>query len=95
MTESRFENTCHRPLPCSDFTLQWTVNGIQYESPDLPTLLKVIANGFTTEADFSPSEHTFVLNRNQIIDLVIHGSANGSSNLLFSINPISHSAVLS
>ncbi|GLB41487.1 putative multicopper oxidase family protein [Lyophyllum shimeji] len=61
----------------NDGQTEWTVNGIRYESPGVPTLLNVIANGFTTEADFKPSEHTFVLNKDQIIDLVIHGSANG------------------
>ncbi|RDB27686.1 Laccase-4 [Hypsizygus marmoreus] len=57
--------------------LEWTVNGIRYESPDVPTLLNVMVNGLTSEKDFKPSEHTFVLQKDQIIDLVIHGSANG------------------
>lgn len=61
----------------NDGQTEWTINDIRYESPTVPTLLKVIAGGYSTEADFDPSEHTFVLNRDQIIDVVIHGSANG------------------
>ncbi|KAG5651439.1 hypothetical protein H0H81_008643 [Sphagnurus paluster] len=56
---------------------EWTINDIRYESPDLPTLLNIIANGFSVESDFTPHENTFVLANNKIIDLVIHGSANG------------------
>jgi iron transport multicopper oxidase len=65
--------TSDRCLPIT----QWTINGIRYESPDLPTLLNIIANNFTTESQFSTSEHTFVLNRNEIVELQIHGSADG------------------
>ncbi|CAA7270037.1 unnamed protein product [Cyclocybe aegerita] len=57
--------------------LKWTINGIQYHSPTVPTLLNIIANGATVESDFTTPEHTFVLNHNEIIELVIHGSANG------------------
>jgi iron transport multicopper oxidase len=60
-------------------THQWTINGIQYESPDLPTLLNIIANNYTQESDFTTPEHTFVLNQNDVIELVIHGSPNGMS----------------
>ncbi|GLB41486.1 putative multicopper oxidase family protein [Lyophyllum shimeji] len=56
---------------------EWTINGIRYVSPDVPTLLKIMANNATTEQDFQPSEHTFVLDKDQIVDLVIHGSAGG------------------
>ncbi|KAH9478935.1 Laccase-4, partial [Psilocybe cubensis] len=56
--------------------LQWTVNGIKYHPPTVPTLLNIIANGFTSENDFATSEHTYVINKNDIVDLVIHGSAN-------------------
>jgi iron transport multicopper oxidase len=56
---------------------QWTINGIQYLPPSLPTLLNIIAHNFTTESDFTTSEHTFVLNRDQVIELNIHGSLNG------------------
>ncbi|KIJ32231.1 multicopper oxidase [Sphaerobolus stellatus SS14] len=55
----------------------WTINGIKYIPPDLPTLLNIIANNFTVESDFTTSEHTFVLNRNDVIELDIHGSLNG------------------
>jgi hypothetical protein len=49
--------------------------------PDLPTLLNIIANGFTNEANFTTTEHTFVIDRNEVIELVIHGSPNGAFKL--------------
>ncbi|KAJ7039350.1 laccase 17 [Mycena alexandri] len=54
----------------------WEINGIVYVPPTLPTLLKVI-NGATVASDFNTSEHTFVLEPNQIIELQIHGSDHG------------------
>ncbi|KAG6909528.1 hypothetical protein DXG01_017085 [Tephrocybe rancida] len=61
----------------NDGRTEWKVNGIRYESPVIPTLLNIINNGYSTEADFNISEHTYVLARDQVVDLVIHGSANG------------------
>ncbi|THU81230.1 laccase [Dendrothele bispora CBS 962.96] len=55
----------------------WTINDIKYESPDLPTLLNIMVNNFTNENQFTPSEHTFVLKRDEIVEVHIHGSANG------------------
>jgi len=43
----------------------------------IPTLLNIISNGFSTESNFDTTEHTFVLERNKVIELQIHGSANG------------------
>ncbi|TFK37385.1 laccase-4 [Crucibulum laeve] len=63
--------------------LEWTVNNIRYEPPTLPTLLNIIANNFTVESDFSVHEHTLVLSPNEIVELHIHGSANGSSSSQF------------
>jgi len=63
--------------------MQWTINGIKYIPPDLPTLLNIIANNFTVESDFTTSEHTFVLNRNDVIELDIHGSLNGITHPLY------------
>nr|BAU94254.1 laccase [Pholiota microspora] len=57
--------------------LMWEINDISYLPPDLPTLLNIIANGFTSEANFTTTEHTFVIDRNEVIELVIHGSPNG------------------
>ena len=45
--------------------------------PDLPTLLNIIANGFTSPDNFTTTEDTFVIDRNEVIELVIHGSPNG------------------
>ncbi|KAG6913477.1 hypothetical protein DXG01_006550 [Tephrocybe rancida] len=60
-----------------DGQTEWKINGIRYESPVIPTLLDIINNGYSTEANFNISEHTYVLARDQIVDLVIHGSADG------------------
>ncbi|PPQ70229.1 hypothetical protein CVT24_013087 [Panaeolus cyanescens] len=54
----------------------WTINGIRYHAPTLPTLLNILG-GATVASDFTPAESTYVLQRNQVIELVIHGSANG------------------
>ncbi|KAF6755667.1 laccase 16 [Ephemerocybe angulata] len=55
---------------------KWKFNGIQYQSPSVPTLLQIIS-GATNPADFTTSEHTLVLNHNEIVEIHLHGSANG------------------
>ncbi|TEB24804.1 laccase 17 [Coprinellus micaceus] len=55
---------------------QWKFNGIQYHSPTEPTLLKILG-GATLPSDFTTSEHTLVLNHNEIAEIHLHGSANG------------------
>ncbi|EAU89184.2 laccase-1 [Coprinopsis cinerea okayama7 len=55
---------------------KWTFNGIQYHSPNTNTLLKVMA-GATIASDFTPSEHTIILNHNETVELRLHGSSNG------------------
>nr|AHD24913.1 putative laccase 9 [Flammulina velutipes] len=55
----------------------WTINGLGYIPPDLPTLLNVIANNATGMGSFGPNENTHVLNFNETVELVIHGSAGG------------------
>ncbi|THU93709.1 hypothetical protein K435DRAFT_902877 [Dendrothele bispora CBS 962.96] len=57
--------------------LEWTINDIKYESPDLPTLLNIMVNIFTNEDQLMTSEHTFVLKRDNIVELQVHGSADG------------------
>lgn len=52
-------------------------NGIQYHSPSAPTLLKILG-GATNPGDFTTSEHTLVLNHNEIVEIHLHGSANGT-----------------
>ncbi|KAF8600822.1 laccase-4 [Ceratobasidium sp. AG-I] len=54
----------------------FTLNDIQYKSPSLPTLLKILANNATTNADFATSEHTLALPFNKTIELVITGGVN-------------------
>ncbi|CAE6492618.1 unnamed protein product [Rhizoctonia solani] len=55
----------------------WQVNDSQYKSPSLPTLLKILSNNASTNADFARSENTIVLPYNKVIELQIHGSSNG------------------
>ncbi|QRW12867.1 Multicopper oxidase [Ceratobasidium sp. AG-Ba] len=55
----------------------WQVNGSQYKSPSLPTLLKILSNNATTNNDFATSENTIVLPYDKVIELQIHGSSNG------------------
>ncbi|KAF9482102.1 laccase 16 [Pholiota conissans] len=57
--------------------LTWDINDISYLPPDLPTLLNIMANGITSEANFTATEHTFVIERNEVVELVIHGSSHG------------------
>ncbi|KAJ7661414.1 laccase [Mycena polygramma] len=54
----------------------WEINGIVYQPPDLPTLLKII-NGATVASDFNVSEHTFILVPNEVVELRIHGADHG------------------
>lgn len=61
----------------------WQVNKIQYKSPSLPTLLKILSNNVTTSASFAKSENTILLPYNKVIELKIHGSSN--VNVLFSV----------
>ncbi|KAG8703704.1 laccase [Ceratobasidium sp. 394] len=58
-----------------DGVLQFTFNNIKYEAPSLPTLLKILANNATNDADFSTSEHTIALPHNKVIELKITGGA--------------------
>ncbi|KAF9008088.1 laccase [Hymenopellis radicata] len=55
----------------------WTINDESYIPPDLPTLLNIMANNATGMGDFGPNENTHVLNYNETVELVIHGSAGG------------------
>jgi iron transport multicopper oxidase len=47
----------------------WNVNGVSYLAPERPTLLKVLADNATTQANFNVSENTFVLPRNKIVQI--------------------------
>ncbi|KAJ6550122.1 laccase 16 [Mycena capillaripes] len=54
----------------------WEINGVVYTPPTLPTLLKIF-NGATVASDFNVSEHTFILNQNEVVELQIHGADHG------------------
>jgi len=58
-------------------SVAWFINGIQYIPPTIPTLLNIVAFGATTAADFEESEHTFVVGRNQVVEVHIKGALNG------------------
>ncbi|EUC56627.1 oxidorectuctase, putative [Rhizoctonia solani AG-3 Rhs1AP] len=58
-----------------DGILRFTFNNIKYEAPSLPTLLKILANNASTNADFGTNEHTLVLPHNKVIELNITGGA--------------------
>ncbi|KAF8589375.1 multicopper oxidase [Ramaria rubella] len=53
----------------------WTINNVQYQSPSVPTLLNILANGFTNASDFGANENTFVLNPNSVIEISFIGGA--------------------
>jgi iron transport multicopper oxidase len=50
-----------------DGSAAFTFNGIQYKSPSLPTLMKILSNNATTDADFGTDEHTLTLPFNKTI----------------------------
>ncbi|KAJ6481559.1 laccase [Mycena vitilis] len=54
----------------------WQINGLSYVPPTLPTLLNMI-NGGNMSANYTKAEHTFILQPNEVVELRIHGSANG------------------
>ncbi|KAJ7877345.1 Cu-oxidase-domain-containing protein [Mycena leptocephala] len=76
------EEPCSRfpQAPTPDFNLSfvtaisatppvhWTINGISYKSPVIPTLVKVL-DGANSSADFDPSENTFVFPANKVIQV--------------------------
>ncbi|KAJ7615877.1 Cu-oxidase-domain-containing protein [Roridomyces roridus] len=46
----------------------WLLNGTQYRSPKVPTLIK-ISNGASSAADFNKSENTFIFLRNKTVEI--------------------------
>ncbi|KAG8736676.1 laccase, multicopper oxidase, benzenediol:oxygen oxidorectuctase [Ceratobasidium sp. 414] len=54
---------------------RWMINNISYVSPDVPTLLQILASGGA--GNFTDSEHTVKLPRNKIVEFYIFGSALG------------------
>ncbi|KAF8585860.1 multicopper oxidase [Ramaria rubella] len=55
-------------VPILGFAI-WTVNNVSYVAPEVPTLVKILSDNATTEADFNVTENTFILPRNKIIDI--------------------------
>jgi hypothetical protein len=50
----------------------WEINGIESTPPDL-TLLKII-NGATIASNSNVSQRTFILTKNEVVELRIHGA---------------------
>ncbi|CAE6464747.1 unnamed protein product [Rhizoctonia solani] len=59
-----------------DGQIAFTFNDIRYHPPSLPTLLAILANNATTDADFGADEHTLTLPHNKVIELAITGGVN-------------------
>ncbi|CAE6338379.1 unnamed protein product [Rhizoctonia solani] len=54
----------------------WLINGIPYQSPNIPTLLKILTDNDTvTDSDFTRPEHTVLLPKNKYIELNIRGNS--------------------
>ncbi|CAE7186060.1 unnamed protein product [Rhizoctonia solani] len=53
----------------------WMINGIPYQAPSTPTLLKILTDrDSVTESDFARSEHTIILPENKCIEFNIKGN---------------------
>ncbi|KAG8807840.1 hypothetical protein FRC17_004239, partial [Serendipita sp. 399] len=50
----------------------WLVNGVQYISPTVPTLLQILS-GSTTAGDFAPNENTLIINKGDVVEINITG----------------------
>ncbi|CAE6439795.1 unnamed protein product [Rhizoctonia solani] len=54
----------------------WTINGIPYQSPNIPTLLKILTDkDGVTDSDFTQSEHTVLLPGEKCIEFNITGNS--------------------
>ncbi|KAG8752823.1 hypothetical protein FRC14_006676 [Serendipita sp. 396] len=53
----------------------WTVNGVQYISPTVPTLLQILS-GATDASDFATNENTFIINKGDVVEINITGVPN-------------------
>ncbi|CAE6432215.1 unnamed protein product [Rhizoctonia solani] len=55
---------------------KWNINGVTYTPPKIPTLLKILADkDGVTQSDFSTSEHTVILPKNECIEFNIKGNS--------------------
>ncbi|KAF8752831.1 multicopper oxidase family [Rhizoctonia solani] len=54
----------------------WMINGIPYEFPNIPTLLKILTDkDAVTESDFTKPEHTVILPKGKCIEFNIKGTS--------------------
>ncbi|CAE6430093.1 unnamed protein product, partial [Rhizoctonia solani] len=57
-------------------TGHWMINGISYEAPKIPTLLKMLTDtDGVTESDFNKEEHTVILPKNKCVEFNIKGNS--------------------
>ncbi|KAG8736454.1 hypothetical protein FRC10_009310 [Ceratobasidium sp. 414] len=68
----------------------WQVNGSQYKSPSLPTLLKILSNNASTSSDFTASENTIILPFNKVVELHIHGSSQHAFDIIQNGGPVNY-----
>lgn len=50
----------------------WKINGKQYKTPSVPTLLKILS-GATNEGDFDPTENALVIRAGETVEINISG----------------------
>jgi iron transport multicopper oxidase len=55
--------------------LMWKINGVSYKPPSVPTLLKVLS-GANNDADFDPTENSFVIRSGEVVEINISGVNN-------------------
>ena len=55
--------------------LAWKINGKQYQSPSVPTLLKILS-GATNDGDFDPTENALVIRSGETVEINITGINN-------------------
>ncbi|KAH8824577.1 laccase [Flagelloscypha sp. PMI_526] len=55
----------------------WQINGIKYEAPIIPTLNNIMFNAATQSTGWGAAEHTLFINQGDLIEVILHGSANG------------------
>lgn len=53
----------------------WTVNGVKYVPPTLPTLLQILS-GATSSSDFATSENTLIIEHGDVVEVNIFGVPN-------------------
>jgi iron transport multicopper oxidase len=69
--------------------LGFIVNGVQYKSPKLPSLLKVLS-GASKAGDFDPTENAVIIKPGSIVEINITGFADHPFHLQCVLPPASY-----